>query len=74
MLQVQSLSYEIKGRSILREIDISIQKGEFYAIVGFFGQQDDPPHKYACTPLSLGHAAFELLLNDSVPCEPLPPP
>jgi len=37
MLQVQSLSYEIKGRPILRDIDISIQKGEFYAIVGANG-------------------------------------
>ncbi|MDH5826185.1 heme ABC transporter ATP-binding protein [Sphingobacterium faecium] len=37
MLHVQSLSYEIKGRPILRDIDISIQKGEFYAIVGANG-------------------------------------
>jgi len=37
MLQIQSLSYEIKGRPVLRDIELSIEKGEFYAIVGSNG-------------------------------------
>ncbi|WP_115170027.1 heme ABC transporter ATP-binding protein [Sphingobacterium spiritivorum] len=37
MLQAHSLSYQVKGRTIVRDVDFSVSEGEFLAIIGANG-------------------------------------